>query len=98
MSAQHTPGPWEARHASGRTWDVWAMSGRRVAFTMLRDGGDDLPTEANAHLIAAAPELLTFAKLVDHYAKKREGQNVTEGQWEMLVSQARAAIAKADAA
>lgn len=62
MSAPHTPGPWKAVKTSG-SWEV------------RRDAHDDLPIaqlwkvaavgmshEANARLLAAAPELLDALK------------------------------------
>lgn len=66
MTAKHTPGPWTAQHCGGRTWDVFSADGkRRVAFTMLADGRDDLPTEANARLAAAAPTMLDALERVE---------------------------------
>lgn len=61
ISQKYTPGPWIATHIIGSWWieddDPTAFCRRRVA--IVDDGaGIDSP-EANARLIAAAPELLT---------------------------------------
>lgn len=58
MTAQHTPGPWSAHHhestdtytvhVEGRSWESWGVA--HVGYTKEDD--------ANARLIAAAPELL----------------------------------------
>lgn len=56
MSAAFTPGPWEARSGSlhRQHWLIDAP-GRRFIATI--DGPPDKEGEANARLIAAAPEL-----------------------------------------
>ena len=51
----HTPGPWEL---TGRTLYGNTRTGRIVTL----HSGDDQTFEANARLIAAAPELLEAAK------------------------------------
>lgn len=77
MSAKHTQGPWEARGANGKfrvtDWDVvndnlsyYATvpvhrGGYVVAMVVDGDGDDDL-LDANARLIAAAPELYEALK------------------------------------
>ena len=68
MSAEkvaHTPGPWIFDEESTLA-SIWArmspsghgIPGRKVAAVI----GDDAETEANAHLIASAPDLLALAK------------------------------------
>lgn len=65
MSAQHTPGPWfvDAEHAGLFEQDqarFWInASGTHVAYV---DGPRNDERTANAHLIAAAPELLETAQ------------------------------------
>ncbi len=70
MSAQHTPGPWE--HAEAGSW----RNGKRISTEyFVRRPEDNVsiaadiidpetsePSEANAQLIAAAPELLEALK------------------------------------
>ena len=56
MSAQHTPGPWLLHHST-----VYALNGRGLnRFSTLPQPGTLQEAEllANAHLIAAAPDLL----------------------------------------
>ena len=61
MSEKYTPGPWAARHAPMRgisedTWCIdWSADQEEVA--------EIVHGEANAHLIAAAPELLWVVRL-----------------------------------
>ena len=82
----HTPGPWSAHahestdtytiHVAGRSWESWAVA----------HVGDCTDDEANARLIAAAPDLLEALK------------NVIRGvpdTWDGVIK-ARAAIAKAE--
>ena len=93
----HTPGPWVARMVDSQEWHIdsrhyaqtgaGTWSGLAVAY-----GCDDMPdegarvAEANARLIAAAPELLEALDLLLH----------DRTPW--TVSCARAAIAKATGA
>ena len=66
-TAQHTAGPWQ-RHYSSSSPDEWVIGGEGfapvIAF-VTRDEEDDMPgatVEANARLIASAPELLAAAR------------------------------------
>ncbi len=86
----HTPGPW--------TWDgephniiVWCGPDKRVAFLMTSDG----PTEANARLIAAAPDMLSaLEQALGHI----EVDETTHGRPFAAGNVIRAALAKAGAA
>lgn len=91
-SAGHTPGPWEARTVPTRV-AVFAESGRvaTMAVTRTAEPHKLARAEANARLIAAAPDLLAFADMVarhysDHSPLSEEG---------MMARDARAAISKA---
>ena len=57
---KHTPGPWSATHIIGSWWieddDPTAFCRRRIA--IVDDGAGIESPDANARLIAAAPELL----------------------------------------
>lgn len=75
MSAQHTPGPWVVSLCGAFFTDVRAGDaaiGRRIAGTWVqnqprtREGAlrTARENEANAHLIAAAPDLLAVAEAV----------------------------------
>jgi hypothetical protein len=56
--AKHTPGPWEADNGEG--YSIWSIYGRTSLIAQAI--GDSAETDANAHLIAAAPELLDALK------------------------------------
>ena len=94
-TATHTPGPWEARKGAG-----WYVARPRYGGATLAVGmeavtlvtspsetqwNDDAESEANARLIAAAPDLLEAL------------ENLIEWEWKIsgLIKNARAAIAKA---
>jgi hypothetical protein len=62
---KHTPGPWRIRWLTNG-WPVITSDAHDIAD--LRLNGNGLPhVEANARLIAAAPELLEAAIAVRHY-------------------------------
>lgn len=102
-SPQHTPGPWTTEGIDGLS--VHHSTGDKTyRFIALTDSEHDtgrtdtenrLEDEANARLIAAAPELLEAAKAA-LFAFGRGGANVLNGpnrkEWEML----QAAIARAE--
>ena len=86
MSAQHTPGPWhvDLYDATG----VDDVDGYRIAITGF---GEDDTDQANARLIAAAPDML--AALRELVRKADFGEPVPD--WLNVWDEARAAIAKA---
>lgn len=60
MSGTHTPGPWEIRrprYGKGLTREIWGVDGKCVT-GMTERMTTGVTTEANARLIAAAPELM----------------------------------------
>lgn len=70
----HTPGPWEISFEAPR-WIIQArgvIGKQAVAYLM---GGDYIALAANAHMIAAAPELL---------ASLREVSDMLTGRTDML--------------
>lgn len=89
MNTKHTPGPWKQHFVqNSHVMAVYATSDQMefIADIGTPFGPDgDAKAEANARLIAAAPELLAFAQMV------------AEGGYDMadLMTEARAAIAKA---
>lgn len=98
MSAKHTPGPWFATQDNGPSWTIRLDKRATVASisgASLHIGN----TEANARLIAAAPDLLAFAA---EYVAEIEEQAVASGDdvscFSPLYNVARAAIAKAEGA
>lgn len=64
MSEKHTPGPWNVGKASIDRL-VYADSEPAFDLAIVRDGGDNT-VDANAKLIAAAPDLL--AELAEYVA------------------------------
>lgn len=56
--SNHTPGPWSAGHTFQKYHAVTCGDGRAVALTGTLFSADSAESIANAHLIAAAPELL----------------------------------------
>lgn len=56
LLARATPGPW---HKDGQMWDqiVWSDNETRVCFMAHSNGLNDARDEANARVIAAAPDL-----------------------------------------
>lgn len=109
MSAQHTPGPWETRRArtpdntGGYDWAV-AKDGKVIAecfehvdFADVGTGFYRVPVEANARLIAAAPDLLEA--LVEWQGILADGiMNCHHERLEDASNAMGAAIAKATAA
>jgi hypothetical protein len=79
--ARHTPGPWDVRHESiDPDWAIVCASGGRVVANVNAETGPmlfpsesvQMPRDANARLIAAAPDMLAALELaalcVGHYA------------------------------
>lgn len=87
MSAKHTPGPWtQGTSAAGMTC-VWLDALTEPEHEMgPSHTWIDCETEANARLIAAAPELLAFVK--EWLDRQGSDENY-------MTAKARAAIAKA---
>ena len=85
MSAQHTPGPWEANldaHGRGRIKGngCWVAT----TWTTADDDSDKRhPAEANARLIAKAPEMLEALKdaypyIADDALRERVGNLIAK--------------------
>lgn len=97
---KHTPGPW---HVSAGAVDnprliVENDLGLSVCALSLRGvQGDTKKMEANAHLIAAAPELLEALKLVRAYLSKcpPHGEDITGDEWGRVMDLSGAALIKA---
>lgn len=98
----HTPGPWVLDFSTQTGWAIWAdprlhgdmRRGAVVIAADLRGGKQD---EANARLMAAAPDLLAAAQLlVDAYRKGEEnGSSMDWSDVDQAWEAAKAAIAKA---
>lgn len=95
----HTPGPWELDGV-----EIYPVNGHRAsdAICQLSAGQSDEAFEANAHLIAAAPELLVAAqKVMQWWADHQYDTCGERGEWNVydaepdFVVAARAALIKA---
>lgn len=85
-AAKHTPGPWKAQRGSG-DYGMEVVADRKVICETISPPHDD-----NAHLIAAAPDLLSACKfLYERSQAFPDFYNETFG----YAQAARAAIAKA---
>lgn len=94
---KHTPGPWK-RSAESSGCYIESSDGRKVAGVFTDTKHNEVRTtfaqaEANASLIAAAPDLLEVARLVEacRYNGWEWGRDI-----ERLQDAARSAIAKAE--
>ncbi len=84
MSTQHTPGPWELNLETEKVSGFDESGERRVVVYELGTN------EADARLIASAPDLLKALEQISDYARK-DGDMIAQH----LAGIARAAIAKA---
>ena len=109
MTTTHTPGPWHYQGV-GSGYEITARTSLGAKFagyhiaTVIKDSPGFEPvsretTEANARLIAAAPELLAALEHAEHYLRLRlTGLEYGGYEWNAAQSAhnaARAAIAKA---
>lgn len=92
--SKHTPGPWDVLNdlASGHLVPIDAQNGRHVALAFTNPPYDE--HEANARLIASAPELLAAAKRALKTIEELPPR-VNEDRYEPLM-QLSAAIARAE--
>ena len=105
METKHTPGPWKAR-ADGAGWYIECAPerGHSVAYIRAESEEEDPDTtdsekEANAHLIAAAPELLAALQQI-HLAMTMRPSGYSSGgglsdRERMALDTVRMVIAKA---
>jgi len=99
----HTPGPWYVGKYGDNDSDVCAEDGPVIC--ALRSGKADpydMTADADAALIAAAPELLAVAKMAFDYAQDTKGRFIDhwDGEdaesYDKLCEACDAAIAKAE--
>ena len=106
MSAQHTPGPWEVQNS-----DQWRAESRdtgfatfchvgppkglAVALAVSDEDGEGHEVEANARLIAAAPDLLDAIEALLGWVKAWDCDFVMDDEWPADDEKIKAAIAKA---
>lgn len=91
MKTEHTPGPWiEFRDAESH--DIIAPDGVHIARMEPRNGREpQKEQDADARLIAAAPELLAALAGMLEWARRVKGRNPGPE-----IAEAQAAIAKAE--
>jgi len=93
----HTPGPWHVEDAPDSGLIFIRSHPAEVSLANIRKG-QDRPNEANARLIAAAPELLEALQSILFQAGCREARDLGNLNYDRLhavEAQARAAIARA---
>ncbi|HLG97201.1 MAG TPA: hypothetical protein VKX49_12890 [Bryobacteraceae bacterium] len=99
--SQHTPGPWRAEKVEmPQTWDYWEISSDSEIVAEI-DNTDRTTEvqEADARLVAAAPELLSSLRVI--FDLSRNGSsNVVDVDKRLLsiASECRQAITKAEGA
>lgn len=109
MSTKHTPGPWEVREHWGDddAFEVYPTRGGKqppigewAALAEVPEYGQAGEAEANAYLIAAAPELLeALDGMLQVYGGGKSFDGLPKHATELeLIDQARAAVAKAKGA
>ena len=91
MSTKHTPGPWRSALVSDKSWHVgvYDNTGTQVALVKVASALSAPRRDADARLIAAAPELLEALKAAFDLMVQEDFGTLT------LVPKLRAAIAKA---
>ena len=93
----HTPGPWHVEDAPDSGLIFIRSHPAEVSLANIRKGQDH-PNDANARLIAAAPELLEALQSILFQAGCREARDLGNLNYDRLhavEAQARAAIARA---
>ena len=95
MTTKHTPGPWTFVQGGSGDWPTWNVRIGRGMIT-LPPGEDMRVMDANARLIAAAPDLLEALKKIAKIEDKMVGSDWEEIEEARAI--ARAAVAKAEGA
>jgi hypothetical protein len=101
MSAKHTPGPWRAEQTPASAYWDWTVMAPSGEGRTMQIGIDTDNTEADARLIAAAPELLASLRRCTPLLNSARLASADKAYLEIAgeaVEEALAAIAKAGAA
>ncbi len=94
--SQHTPGPWVTGPlGSSRGVEAQAFDGSWKNICDKVRGGNPIEAKANAHLIAAAPDLLAALKLYEATYVTTQ-RHPTPGQEAICMNAVSTAIAKAE--
>lgn len=90
MTTEHTPGPWHCDHSGGRI-AVWGLGDQRVYLGALSEKGQGRRVaEANAALIAAAPDLLAMCEeILRDYQQRPDYQGDIPDRLRALIAEAR---------
>jgi hypothetical protein len=90
---KHTPGPWRTDFNSyDNQWRVYEKNGPPIINSLFKPSGEI--GEANARLIAAAPDLLEACEVLLKAAPELWGDDIEK--WPRLMDRVEAAIAKAE--
>ena len=81
---KHAPGPWKTTHSEVSGYRVSDSTGWGVAVVL-----KDVTDEANARLIAAAPQMLEALELAADYVKEVQGDESTD--YKQVIAAIRAA-------
>jgi hypothetical protein len=91
MKDEFTPGPWTCSSDRQGIWEI-IHDGDRLAQVWRLTFADDFPAQANAHLMAAAPDLYAAARRA-LAVLKRQGENIIPRS---VIEALDAAISKAE--
>lgn len=99
---KHTPGPWAHHHSpKDTTISVNTLDGNEIGGVWVKMWGDgrrgiNETVLANAHLIAAAPDLLAALKEINDWIINWSPDFIMDDEWPDTDKKLRAAIAKAE--
>ena len=94
--AKHTPGPWIAS-ATNSKFGSWGVFTKGAMYGVLDASAPGINSEANARLIASAPELLEALKAVSNAANVCAAKDEANANyWFAIQRQVNQAIAKAE--
>ncbi|WP_368648003.1 hypothetical protein ABRZ10_07185 [Castellaniella ginsengisoli] len=93
MSTQHTPGPWA--HRNGR---IFAADRENLTIAHVARAADGDYSPANAHLIAAAPDMHEALKSIREYLSRcpPHSEDRTGAEWGRMMDLSGAALARAE--
>lgn len=86
---KHTPGPWIYQYTQGHGFEILLPNGDKIGDAVTRGGGE---SEANARLMASAPDLLAA---LGGLLSSRCFRNDLTPEHHVALDKARASIAKA---
>lgn len=95
MKNQHSPGPWTVSNPKDPHYSRAVSSGNGYADVAFCGSFPLVQAQANARLIAAAPDLLAALLLIERICNLDNTILTTDAEYPTLGEYARAAIAKA---